>query len=121
VELVRTRDFKTWEHSPNAPFIKPTPKDGTVSPFAGFPAVASARGFDPMAADTSRWDWNSNDADVCCMNAAAGTNQSWVIWGAGTQGKAPKPPLTRANHCANVVAVANVSLPQLLADHFKQK
>jgi hypothetical protein len=35
VELVRTRDFKTWERSPNAPFIQPSPADGTVSPFAG--------------------------------------------------------------------------------------
>ena len=44
---------------------------GTVSPFAGFPAVAEARGFGPME-NTSRWDWNSNDADVCCMNQGLG-------------------------------------------------
>jgi hypothetical protein len=68
---------------------------------------------------SSRWDWNSNDADVCCMNSAANSSVSYVIWGAGTQGRKPKAPLTKANHCANVVATANVSLPQLLADHFK--
>ena len=70
----------------------------------------------------SRWDWNSNDADVCCMNSPATSSaSSYVIWGAGTQGRTPDPPLTIANHCANVVAVANTSLPQLLADHFKHR
>ena len=63
--------------------------------------------------------WNSNDADVCCMNSGGEPNKSYVIWGAGTQGRAPDVPLTKRNHCANVVGTANVSLPQLLADHFK--
>merc|ERR1740117_596849 len=94
--------------------------DGTVSEFAGFPAIAAARGFEPME-NTTRWDWNSNDADVCCMNSGGEEGVSYVIWGAGTQGQAPLQPLTKANHCANVVATANVSLPQLLADHFKQR
>jgi hypothetical protein len=68
----------------------------------------------------SLWDWNSNDADLCCMTTDPKmANLSYVIWGAGTQGRTPKPPLTKANHCANVVATANVSLPHLLADHFR--
>ncbi len=116
VELLRTRDFVSYERSKNAPFIEPTVEDGQIAPFAGFPKVAESRGFLPMANDTSRWDWNSNDADVCCMG---GGNSSWVIWGAGTQGAAPKPPLSKANHCANIVATANLSLAQLLVDHFK--
>ena len=71
------------------------------------------------APNTARWDWNSNDADVCCMNMPRAAGRSFVVWGAGTQGKAPKPPLTKANHCTNVVATANMSLPQLLAAHFQ--
>ena len=72
------------------------------------------------AADqTMAAQWNSNDADVCCMGKGGEHGVSYVIWGAGTQGKAPEPPLTKANHCANVVGVANVSLPHLLADHFE--
>jgi hypothetical protein len=127
VELVRTANFQTWERSKNAPFIEPTMADGLVSPFAGFPGVAVARGFTPMK-NTSRWDWNSNDADVCCMNGHARADNhgegeasygSYVIWGAGTQGKTPLAPLTKANHCVNVVATANLSLPELLANHFK--
>ena len=43
VELIRTKDFKTWQRSPNAPFIQPSPMDGTVSEFAGFPAIAAGR------------------------------------------------------------------------------
>ena len=118
IELIRTRDFKTWERSPHAPFIAPSPADGLVAPFNGFPAVAAARGFGPMATpNTDRWDWNSNDADVCCMDMDA--ERSYVVWGAGTQGHAPKPPLTKANHCTNVVVISNVSLPQLLTSHFE--
>jgi len=119
VELVRTADFKTWERSPNRPFVAPSVGDAQVAPFAGFPATAAALLFPPMAAHRSAWDWNSNDADVCCMNS--GANESYVLWGAGTQGRAPGPPLTKANHCANVIGTANKSLPQLLADHFVKR
>ena len=111
--------------TPNRPFIQPTPLDGQIAPYAGFPSVAAARGFLPMQNDTRRWDWNSNDADVCCITKdphdPLSANRSWVIWGAGTQGRPPKPPLTKANHCANVVGTANMSLSQLLADHFKPR
>ena len=54
VELIRTKDFKSWERSPNRPFIQPSVADGTISPYAGFSAVAEARGFVPME-NTSRW------------------------------------------------------------------
>ena len=82
VYLVRTRDFETWESSPNAPFIMHTEADAKVSPFAGFPAVQEARGFGPMAGNNwSRWDWNSNDAYVCCMTPSAPKDQAWVVWG----------------------------------------
>jgi hypothetical protein len=123
VVLYRTKDFRTWEAS--ATFIAPSAADAQISNFAGFDAgVAAARNFTPMAGATNytRWDWNSNDADVCCMTKSTRgkyANNSWVIWGAGTQGRAPKPPLTRANHCANVIATAAMSLPELLAAQFK--
>eukprot|EP00035_Acanthoeca_spectabilis_P013138 m.238986 g.238986 ORF g.238986 m.238986 type:complete len:467 (-) comp15813_c1_seq4:208-1608(-) len=121
VELVRTRDFQTWERSPNAPFLEPSEADAQVAPFAGFPAVAAQRLFPPMSGDNwTKWDHNSNDADVCCMTTdPAFATQAYVVYGAGTQGGAPKPPLTKANHCANVVATANMSLPALLARHFE--
>jgi hypothetical protein len=48
VELIRTKDFKSWERSVNAPFIQPSPGDGMISPFAGFPEIAHQRGFIPM-------------------------------------------------------------------------
>ena len=67
VDLVRTADFHTWESSPNSPFVAPHSYDANVSSYAGFPAVAKDRGFLPMHADYTKWDWNSNDADVCCM------------------------------------------------------
>ena len=129
VDLYRTRDFINWERAPtaNTPWIASSAADAQVSNIAGFNAqVAEARFFSPDMVGPSnytRWDWNSNDADVCCMTknktSVYATSKSWVIWGAGTQGKTPKPPLTRANHCANIVATANMSLPELLAAHFK--
>ena len=68
VSLYRTKDFQTWETSPqNAPFVKPHAADAQVSGVAGFtPAVAAARGFAGMAGaeNYTRWDWNSNDCDV---------------------------------------------------------
>jgi hypothetical protein len=108
------------EKSPNAPFLEPTELDAQVAPYAGFPAVAEQRMFRPMAGDNwTKWDHNSNDADVCCMTTdPAFQNTSLVIFGAGTQGAPPKPPLTKANHCANIVATASMGLPQLLARHF---
>jgi hypothetical protein len=124
VDLFRTKDFQTWEQS-SATFIAPSAADAQVSNFAGFNAsVAVARNFTPNMEgpqNYKRWDWNSNDADVCCMTKDARyATKSYVIWGAGTQGGTPKPPLTRANHCANVVATAAMSLPELLAAQFKE-
>eukprot|EP00040_Diaphanoeca_grandis_P030663 m.181823 g.181823 ORF g.181823 m.181823 type:complete len:381 (+) comp32081_c1_seq3:65-1207(+) len=117
VLLVRTRDFHTWDYSLHQPFIHPTAADANVAPFAGFPGVEEQREFPPMHDDYTRWDWNSNDADLCCFTENV-ENVSYVIWGAGTQGARPHPPLTKANHCTNVVGVANISLGQLLMNHF---
>ena len=65
--------------------------------------------------NTMLWDWNSNDADVCCITKDAAsiysTNNSFVIWGADTQGGTPEPPNTKANHCCNIVATSAMSLP----------
>jgi len=73
----------------------------------------------PPPLTLQRRDHNSNDADVCCITSDAKfAKSSLVVYGAGTQGGTPKPPLTRANHCANVVATANVSLLELMARHF---
>merc|ERR1712125_207124 len=66
VNIVRTSDFLSWELSSQTPFINPSPDDAVVSPYAGFHEVVAERGFDLMSADWKRWDWNSNDADVCC-------------------------------------------------------
>ena len=61
------------------------------------------KGFGGMEGHPERWDWNSNDADVCCAGSA---EAAWLIWGAGTQGRQPLPPLTHAHHATNVVGRA---------------
>ena len=40
--------------------------DGAVAPFAGFASDAVRKDFPVMEKDVPAWDWNSNDADVCC-------------------------------------------------------
>ena len=128
VRLFRTKDFQRWESPPqgNYPFIAPRAADGNISQIAGFTAQRAAeRGFAPAmaGANFSKWDWNSNDGDVCCMTKNASSlyarSQAFVIWGAGTQGKKPGAPLTTEQSCANIIATAPMSLPALLAAHFK--
>jgi len=80
-----------------------------------FPNEAHRKGFDTMRDAPSLWDWNSNDADVCCSDAPSGTG-SWLVWGASTQGAKPKPP---AKHgCTNAMGFVNTSLPELLESFF---
>jgi hypothetical protein len=81
VELIRTRDFKTWERSPNRPFIQPSPEDGMVSPFAGFPAIAvsvkTTRAFSRENCGICPWflPFQSKNARVL----VGGTGCSWVF------------------------------------------
>ena len=90
VDLFRTKDFRAWEAAPkaNTPWIASSAADARVSNIAGFDAaVAAARHFTPDMegpVNYKRWDWNSNDADVCCMTknstSVYATSRSWVLW-----------------------------------------
>eukprot|EP01062_Namystynia_karyoxenos_P003265 TRINITY_DN1115_c0_g1_i1.p2 TRINITY_DN1115_c0_g1~~TRINITY_DN1115_c0_g1_i1.p2 ORF type:complete len:358 (+),score=94.89 TRINITY_DN1115_c0_g1_i1:63-1076(+) len=113
VYLARSRDLRNWE--PPVVMVQPSPADAAVAPYVGFPEDASRKDFDPMHANWKDWDWNSNDADVCCHGVSEGG--SWLIWGAGTQGAKPHPPVTV--DCTNVVGFANVTLPRLLESFFE--
>lgn len=135
VHLLRTRDFQTWTESNPSPFISPSEQDAQPAPFQGFPARASKVGsppykyvgipspdpfvpFDPVWSDNyASWDHNSNDGDICCMHADL-KNSSYVIWGAGTQGGKPSPPLDGTDACVNVIATAKMPLYDLLASYF---
>lgn len=112
VYVVRSKDLQTWE--PAAVMISPSAADAQAAPLANFPAEAHRKGFDTMS-DPADWDWNSNDADVCCHGVDPSVG-SWLIWGASTQGRAPKPPATHAQ--TNVVGFANVTLAELLSSFF---
>lgn len=136
VRLYRTSDFVSWAESSPAPFIAPGEGDAAVAPFAGFAATAATRGSPPNAhvgvpepfprrpfspfwegANWTAWVRNSNDADICCMHTDVG--ESYVIWGASTQGGPPGPPLTGSDAGTNAVAVADgLRLDELLAAYF---
>lgn len=135
VQLFRTTDFSTWEESTPAPFIFPSAGDELVSPYNGFASVAKTKGSPPQAhvgvpepfpfvpfnpvwiTNRTAWDVNSNDGDFCCMHVDV--PDSYVVWGASTQGRAPSPPLTGTDASTNSVGVAHgMQLQELLAAYF---
>ena len=114
VELARSRDLQDpWQ---SVMMISPTNADANVSKFAGFPAVASELGWDLNHQYPRSWDFNSNDADVCCMDPSV--KEGYVVWGASTQGGAPRPPVPRNQTCANVVGTSTMPLPEMLDAFF---
>ena len=96
--------------------IAPTPADANIAPFAGFAANAARKRFDLNHNNWQAWDWNSNDADVCCMDDSV--NGSYIVWGASTQGRPPNPPVPKNQSCVNVVGTSALKLPELLDAFF---
>lgn len=134
VALVRTNDFQTWSHSKYYPFIQPQHNDSLIADLQNWPAEAKIRGSPPNAGvgepepfdkvpfdpywhqNWTSWNWNSNDADSCCMHADVKT--AHLIWGASTQGKDPSLPLTGSDAGANVIASADMPLTKFFAAAF---
>eukprot|EP00911_Craspedida_sp_UC1_P002548 UC1_evm1s1892 len=118
VNLFRSPDLRTWTASPHNPAVRPTPNDAKIAPYANFAASAARKGFTTMENHWQSWDWNSNDGDVCCL--APGVNTSWWVYGASTQGRAPKPPVPRnQSACTNAIGRADIPLADLLERYFQ--
>eukprot|EP01065_Artemidia_motanka_P028046 TRINITY_DN33257_c0_g1_i1.p2 TRINITY_DN33257_c0_g1~~TRINITY_DN33257_c0_g1_i1.p2 ORF type:complete len:334 (+),score=96.20 TRINITY_DN33257_c0_g1_i1:61-1062(+) len=115
VYLLRSKDLQSWEGP--VEMISPTAADAQVAPFCGFPENEVRKGFPVMSANWDHWDWNSNDADVCCMHPDV--SSGWLVWGAGTQGRAPKPPVPGFPDCINAVGNSSLKLPDLLPAFFE--
>lgn len=114
VMLARSRDLRDpWQ---STTMIEPTKPDANVAPFAGFPQTWKSKGFELNLDNWQAWDRNSNDADVCCMDPLV--NGSYVIWGASTQGGAPKPPVPRNQSQTNAVGTSPQKLAELLDAFF---
>ena len=120
VYLIRTRDFLSWEQ-PQQPFIQPSSDDNQTSQYVGNPTTMARNG--PSWWKTlSRWDWNSNDADMCCESwepsgrvAAAlarrpDKQQGWAIWAPSSQGKGVL--------AAQALASSGLDLAQVLQSYF---
>jgi hypothetical protein len=116
VALARSRDLGVSSPWQSVNMISPTPEDANVSRFAGFAQRAAGLGFGLNHDHWDAWDFNSNDADVCCMDPAV--NGSFLVWGASTQGGAPKPPVPHNQSCVNVVGTSPLKLPELLDAFF---
>ena len=96
------------------PTLVGTQGDGAVAPFAGFAKDAVRKDFAVMEKDVPAWDWNSNDADVCCTG---GSSPSYLIWGASTQGgKSHLPPGSPSS--TNAIGMANMTLEAMLGAFF---
>jgi hypothetical protein len=116
VDLFRSNDLTNWVASPHNPMIKPTTPDANIAPLAGFNRSYERKGFGPMHDCPSCWDHNSNDGDLCCLNTPEPLNESWLVWGASTQGRHPTPPVTHGS--TNAVGRAPIALAELLAGSF---
>ena len=121
VYLCRSKDLGHTDPWVCSIMVNPTdrggaagPGDGAVAPYAGFAKDAVRKDFPVMAHDVPGWDWNSNDADVCCTG---GSSPSFIIWGASTQGARSHLPAGSPS-CTNAVGVANMTLVQLLESFF---
>jgi hypothetical protein len=122
VMLCRSADLGVADPWDCTTMIKPTgrggaagPGDGAVSPFAGFAKDAARKDFPVMSKDVPAWDWNSNDADVCC---SGGSSPSYIVWGASTQGAKSRLPAGSPS-CVNAIGVANMTLPEQLQAFFE--
>ena len=120
VYIVRTRDFVVWEQ-PEEPFIQPSEDDAMASGHVGNPATMQRNG-PAWWRQLAKWDWNSNDADMCCEDwepsgkvkaALAGRadgQKGWVIWAPSSQG--------RAVLAAQALASSSSSLQTVLQSYF---
>ena len=117
VELARSRDLQDpWQ---SVTMIQPTPDDAKIAPYAGFPERAGRLGFATNAHHWQAWDWNSNDADVCCADVDNGEG-SFIVWGASTQGAAPHAPVPRNQSCTNVIGTSKKPLAEFLDAFFDE-
>jgi hypothetical protein len=133
VNLARSKDLYAWE--PAVTMISPTIADNQVAPFNGFAKDALRKGFDNMMKNSSAWDLYSNDGDICCTDQAAAAaaghgsaNQSWLVWGASTQGA--DCGIYAPNHSAahnddqvcstNAIATYDGTADELLASFFNR-
>eukprot|EP01013_Petalomonas_cantuscygni_P023302 TRINITY_DN44719_c0_g1_i1.p1 TRINITY_DN44719_c0_g1~~TRINITY_DN44719_c0_g1_i1.p1 ORF type:complete len:429 (-),score=41.40 TRINITY_DN44719_c0_g1_i1:113-1399(-) len=123
VHLCRSADLSVWDGC--VEFVSPTPGDAVAATrFAGFTRAEQERkGFYPaMMEHWDAWDWNSNDADVCCAEVighGAAANGSYVVWGASTQGKTPLPPVLPNTSSTNVIGWSPFPLGEMLSRVFE--
>ena len=88
--------------------------DSQIAPYVGFAKDAARKNFSVLQHDPAGWDWNSNDADVCCTG---GSTPAFIIWGASTQGgKSHLPPGSPSS--TNAIGRRNSTLAELLQAFF---
>jgi hypothetical protein len=113
--------------SRDEPFIQPSPADGLVAPVANFSASVTSSNASAMLADlrqanfsARQWDFDSNDADVCCESwgGAAEVTSAFVNWGISSQGQGAKGNLRGGPTVFQGIATANITLDKLLQSYF---
>ena len=107
-------------------FIKASPDDGKIAPYANFAANvlrvpnASALLQDVRENFANRqWDFDSNDADVCCESwgGAREVKRSYVVWGISSQGQPPTGNLSGTTSYQGL-GEADMPLDALLQSYF---
>ena len=107
-------------------FITASPDDGKIAPYANFAANvlrvpnASALLQDVRENFANReWDFDSNDADVCCESwgGAREVKRSYVVWGISSQGQPPTGNLSGTTSYQGL-GEADMPLGALLQSYF---
>lgn len=125
--LLRSQDLREWSFpaAGRRPIISHSAADGVVSTFAGAAAnVAASDVFyraqgknttSEMLENLWAWDFNSNDADMCCEDGVS--MRAFINFGASAQTAKPLDGLTGPD-AVQVVASANVTLDAMLRELF---
>ena len=124
VMLCRSTDLGATDPWNCTVMVKPTghggaagPYDGAVAPYVNFAKDAARKDFAVMQKNVSAWDWDRNDADVCCTG---GSSPSFIVWGASSQGgKDDLPPGSPS--CTNAIGRANMTLVAMLQAFFPSR
>ena len=74
-----------------------------------------------MLANLEDWDWNSNDADMCCESwgGASDVPNAYFNWGPSSQGARPKGNLTGPSCMQGLAIAENRTLESVLQAYFR--
>jgi len=130
--FVRSSNLANWSFPSEGrrPIIKPSATDGNISDFSGgLNNIAASDSFyramgknttSEMLANLADWDFNSNDADMCCESwaGAEAVTNAYFNFGASSQIVRPTHNLSGPSAMQVISSFANSTLDVVLRSYF---